>query len=287
MEPVEKRQNKVMVVVPVYNEEKTLRAFIGSLINFMKKNIIQKVVAVNGHSTDSSSEILDSFSNVPGFIHLVLSEEYGKAYAFYKGAKVCYSEGASIIVMLDADILEITEQQIKDLYGPISENEEIDMVIGSVFGDATVLSGQRAFRREALTYLLDEEKKDNLWLENIAGIIQEKDKEVFVTRIGYGLEEILDFFISRKVDTGDFLGALEYGFPVLLDNILYQPTEIKCGPNSWERSNTPRKRAENLFRELTDIEDKIKILESANVKPKLPPTKGGRKLAEKLAKLKI
>jgi len=52
--------NKVSVIVPVYNSEKFLRDSLESVLNQTYSDI--EIIAVNDGSTDKSQEILDQFS---------------------------------------------------------------------------------------------------------------------------------------------------------------------------------------------------------------------------------
>ncbi len=192
---------KVIAIVPVYNEERNLHRSLNPLVDMMKTGKIDNIIAINDGSTDNSQDKLEGYLQDPGFINIVLPENRGKAYAFYKAAKVCYQIGADIILTLDADLLDISEEQIDLLINSIIENPKINMTIGTVRRDSTNYSGQRAIRTEALIPLLCEEQEDSNWLYLIAGIKRDKNKNPeIIERIGYGLELTLNFLIGRTVN---------------------------------------------------------------------------------------
>ena len=70
----------VSVVIPVYNEEKYVRACLDSISrqSYPRKSI--EVLAVEGGSTDRSREIISGYSRSHKFVKLVKSQEKGHEY---------------------------------------------------------------------------------------------------------------------------------------------------------------------------------------------------------------
>lgn len=66
-------KHSVSAVVPVFNEEKTLRGVVWALLN---SKLITEVICVNDGSTDKTREILKSFGRKIVFIDL--KENQGK-----------------------------------------------------------------------------------------------------------------------------------------------------------------------------------------------------------------
>lgn len=136
----------VTVVIPAYNEEKT----IGEVIKVVKKvNLVDKIIVVSDGSIDKTVDIaLKHEVEI-----LELENNVGKGGALSRGVNATYSE---IILFLDADLIGLKEQHIIDLLIPVL-NQEVDMTIG-VFSNgrlttdlaqkvAPYLSGQRAIKR--------------------------------------------------------------------------------------------------------------------------------------------
>ncbi|WP_352419640.1 glycosyltransferase family 2 protein [Proteiniborus sp.] len=136
----------VTVVIPAYNEEKT----IGEVIKVVKKvNLVDKIIVVSDGSIDKTVDIaLKHEVEI-----LELENNVGKGGALSRGVNATYSE---IILFLDADLIGLKEQHIIDLLIPVL-NHEVDMTIG-VFSNgrlttdlaqkvAPYLSGQRAIKR--------------------------------------------------------------------------------------------------------------------------------------------
>lgn len=193
------KSKKVMAIVPVYNEARNLHRTLNPLTDMMKKGKIDNIIAINDGSTDNSQDKLEAYLENPNFINIVLPKNYGKAYAFYRAAKVCYQMGADIILSLDADLLDISEEQIDMLIGPIIEDNNINMVIGTVKDCSPYVSGQRTIRTQSLDILFDSNKQDKDWLYLFSGIkINKKGEEKLISRVGYGLEWILNDFIEKE-----------------------------------------------------------------------------------------
>ena len=50
---------KISIIIPVYNEEKTILKVLQELSNIKFKNFIKEVIVINDGSTDRTKEILD------------------------------------------------------------------------------------------------------------------------------------------------------------------------------------------------------------------------------------
>jgi glycosyltransferase involved in cell wall biosynthesis len=222
-----KKPHKIMAIVPVYNEAENLHKTLNPLNDMLNEGKIDGIIAINDGSKDSSQKKLEAYLENPGFINIVLPENMGKAFAFYCAAKVSYQMGADIILMLDADILKLSEIQINMLIEPIIENPEINMVIGEVKGEGCIsVVGQRAIRTESLLSLIDETYRRKDWLELFIGIeIDNKNNEHIIHRVGYGLERSLNALINIR---GKY-------YTCLSEQVVLAKTNFKCGPMSDER----------------------------------------------------
>lgn len=136
----------VTVVIPAYNEEKTIR----EVIQVVKKvNIVSRIIVVSDGSIDNTADI----ARKEEVEILDLKNNIGKGGALRRGVEASFSE---ILLFLDADLIGLKEQHIMDLLEPVLY-EEVDMTIG-VFCNgrlvtdlaqkvAPYLSGQRAIKR--------------------------------------------------------------------------------------------------------------------------------------------
>ena len=59
---------KLSVVIPVYNEEKTLKDIISKVENFTDKNVEKEIILINDASKDDSLSVIKTFDKKKGFI---------------------------------------------------------------------------------------------------------------------------------------------------------------------------------------------------------------------------
>ncbi len=231
------KSKRIVAIVPVYNEAQNLHNTLKPLVDMMAKGKIDHVIAINDGSIDNSQQELEVYLENPGFINMVLPKNYGKAYAFYCTAKTSYQMGADIILTLDADLLDISEEQIDMLINPILNTEDINMVIGTLISDVEYLSGQRAIRLTSLIPLFDENHElYGEWTFLISGIKKNLEGKLeIVERIGYGLERTLNillesiFHLEKFYDIGR--GYTNFEHTKIVD------TSFNSGPTSSFRKN--------------------------------------------------
>lgn len=111
---------KVIVVIPAFNEEKS----IAKVIKDIPSTIVSAVIVTNNNSTDNTSKIAEEAGAI------VLDENRkGYGWACLKGIAKAKQLGADIIVFLDGDYSDHPEQ-LPEVIAPILK-DEADLVIGS------------------------------------------------------------------------------------------------------------------------------------------------------------
>lgn len=115
---------KLSVVVPVFNEEKTVEKIL-RIIDSVK--IDKEIIVVNDCSSDKTQEILSGLK-IPGLKIITHQKNMGKGAAFMTGLKNSRGE---IVIIQDAD-LEYDPCEYYKLVAPI-ENKEADLVLGIRF----------------------------------------------------------------------------------------------------------------------------------------------------------
>ncbi len=159
--------NKIVsVIVPAYNEENRIKS---TLLALKEINHIQHIYVIDDGSTDSTYISASSVSDV-NVVRQALNK--GKGQALYEGLRLALNN-SDIIVFADADLQE-SAKDVEKLILPILENKA-DVTVAKFpsakrkggFGFVkklaregvyintgvkidTVLSGQRAFKREVL-----------------------------------------------------------------------------------------------------------------------------------------
>jgi polyisoprenyl-phosphate glycosyltransferase len=145
----------VAAIVPAYNEEKTIG---NVLIALQESAVVDRIIVVSDGSDDLTVNVVMQFENVEV---IELLENRGKGGAVKAGLEHCE---ADIILILDADLIGLTNQHIEDLLKPVLEGKASMSVgifeKGRVATDiaqkmAPFLSGQRALKRDLLENISD------------------------------------------------------------------------------------------------------------------------------------
>lgn len=140
---------KVSAIVPAFNEEKNIAANLNTLIN---SKYIDEVICVNDASTDNTLKIL---KRIKGIILLNNKKNRGKAYSVSKGIK---RASGDIVVLIDADLIGLKEESIKNLVNAL-QNKRYNVAVGYPYyynmdKICKPLAGERAyFKKDLLPYL--------------------------------------------------------------------------------------------------------------------------------------
>lgn len=119
---------KLSIIIPVYNEERTIARIIDRVISVtLPADVTREVVIVDDGSQDKTKEILTSYQNHP-LIKIFHQQNHGKTTALLLGIAKATGD---IILIQDAD-LEYDPAQYPILLAPILEKKS-DVVYGSRF----------------------------------------------------------------------------------------------------------------------------------------------------------
>lgn len=129
-------EEKLSIVIPVFNEEQTLAALLDKVIE-AKISIPKEIIIVDNKSKDKSPEIAKDYAQRYPYIKYVLENEVqGKGAAVKRGFK---EATGTIIIIQDAD-LEYDPNEYQSLINPILE------------GKAKVVYGSRRLKKENKQY---------------------------------------------------------------------------------------------------------------------------------------
>jgi glycosyltransferase involved in cell wall biosynthesis len=118
---------KLSVIIPCYNEEKTLKIIIERVLKF--KELEKEIIIIDDCSTDNSKLIISEFSNInPEIKAIYLEKNSGKGFALKKGFEIVSGD---IVLIQDAD-LEYDPRDYSALIKPF-KNTDADVVYGSRF----------------------------------------------------------------------------------------------------------------------------------------------------------
>jgi glycosyltransferase involved in cell wall biosynthesis len=129
--------NKLSIIIPVYNEEKTIYQVLEAVHNIrLQENVEKEIIVVNDASKDGSLREIERFKNSGRDIQIIDKPvNEGKGAAIHTGIR--YASGDYTIIQ-DAD-LELNPEEIKLVIAPVLKGEA-DVVYGSRFLDGKVKS---------------------------------------------------------------------------------------------------------------------------------------------------
>ena len=122
------KKEKVLVIIPAYNEEENIKSTYESIINYNKKNKTNyDVIVIDDGSFDKTKKILNE-NNIP---HISLVTNLGIGGAVQTGYKYALENNYDIAIQFDGDG-QHDVNYIEELIKPIRE-KKTNMVIGSRF----------------------------------------------------------------------------------------------------------------------------------------------------------
>lgn len=135
-------KNKVLLIIPAYNEEENILKVYKTIKNYNKQNKTNyDVIVINDGSTDDTKNICDK-NKIPT-IHLV--HNLGIGGAVQTGYKYAYENDYDIAVQYDGDG-QHDVRYVKNIITPII-NHKSDFVIGSRFVKKDSSNFQSTFTR--------------------------------------------------------------------------------------------------------------------------------------------
>jgi dolichol-phosphate mannosyltransferase len=122
-----KVKNKISIIIPVYNEEKTIGKVVDKIIS-VKFPITKEIIIVNDGSKDNTEKKLKQIRKNEKIKFISYEKNKGKGFAIRKGLEIA---SGNIIGIQDAD-LEYDIKEYPKLLAPIIK-KEVNVVYGSRF----------------------------------------------------------------------------------------------------------------------------------------------------------
>lgn len=96
--PVPKRHYSVSVLIPAYNEEKSIKETLESVLQ--SDYSLEEIIVINDGSTDKTKEIVEKMMQKHSIIKILNKKNSGKADSLNKGIEIAKSE---LFVVIDSD----------------------------------------------------------------------------------------------------------------------------------------------------------------------------------------
>ena len=163
----------ISVVIPVYNEVRTISSVIQIVLTWGKA---KEIIVVNDGSTDQTAQAVSRFHD---FVTIIsYSKNYGKGYALFRGIQ---KSTGDIIMFLDGDVVGLTHHDLDCMTEPMV-TRKADMVLGLArFATLGVIQPFNTITGERVVYKKDIELLSRFW-----------------KKIGYGVEVMINEAYKRK-----------------------------------------------------------------------------------------
>ena len=180
----------ISVIVPVYNNESTIKKCIQSILN--SDYDIKEVIVVDDGSTDDTKEILDSLTSITVY-HILHS---GKAAALNYGIE----HASTDIVTVDADTIvekDTIEKLVRNLkvYDAVAGNLQVLNRKGFLGRTQTVEHVRAAMFKKVAQYFDD--------IDIVPGPIGAFRKKIF-SQVQYGTSMVEDMELTQKLREKNF-----------------------------------------------------------------------------------
>lgn len=175
------KDKKITSIVSVYNEEKTVKGVIDSLISCQ---LIDELIVVNDGSTDDTSKIINQCLTSHPFRSVEFEKNKGKSYAMSTGVEMATGE---IVVFIDADLIGLSCEHIERLVNPLAAGKT-NMVIG---------------RRQAENPKTDITGPMDDWLGGERAVFKKDILPILdkLRETKFGVETLLNLYFKSKNDT--------------------------------------------------------------------------------------
>tara|TARA_Y100000768_G_C23882987_1_gene636195 strand:+ start:245 stop:934 length:690 start_codon:yes stop_codon:yes gene_type:complete len=200
---------KLSVIIPCYNEEKTIETVLNQVLENNYDN--KEIIVIDDNSTDNSRSIIKKYKNNPLFKILLNDKNYGKGYCVRSCIKV--AEG-DICIIQDADLEYDPSEHIRVIQ-PIL-NGKADVVYGSRFrgyGVSRTIYIWHRFGNFFITCLCN--IFTNLNLTDVEtcfkAVKTEKLKQLNLKENGFGIEPEITIKLAKKKCKFYEVGISYYG----------------------------------------------------------------------------
>ena len=192
-----RNKKKVTAIVSVFNEQRTVREVVISLIN---SKLVDEVIVINDGSTDKTAQTLKNLLKSYKFDYLEFEKNKGKSYAMASGVEMSKGE---IIVFVDADIIGLESRHIEKLLIPLI-TDNADMIIGQPYPDESkkkidllkpleLLAGERVVYKQDIMPIVKKMKTTKYGVETLMNLHYKSQNKRIKIEYLWGLTHLKKF----------------------------------------------------------------------------------------------
>lgn len=170
---------RISVIIPVYNEERTISSILEILLSWGKAC---EIILINDGSVDRTLRAIKQFSSQIKII--TYKKNRGKGYALTRGIE---ESTGDILLFIDGDLIGLTYKALNVVVNPLI-HDSADMTIGvrmlprySKIDIFKILGGERALKRAYIISNLPRIKKSGYGVELILNEMYKKKRVRYVT----------------------------------------------------------------------------------------------------------
>ena len=221
------KEEKVLIIIPAYNEEKSILKVVNGIYDYNKKNKTKyDVIVINDGSKDNTEQILCE-NSIP---HIKLVQNLGIGGAVQTGYKYALINGYDIAIQFDGDG-QHDVAYVKNLIEPLRD-KKANLSIGSRFIEKNASEFKSSFARRLGIKLI------SLFIKLKTG------KKVYDTTSGFRAADrkVIEIFSNHY--------PVEYPEPISTVNILlnkYNVSEIPVSMNERKEGKSSISSWKNVY----------------------------------------
>jgi len=182
--------NTISVIIPVYNEERTISSIVEIVRTWGKAH---EIIVVNDGSTDKTDRALKQFADTITVVSRKINK--GKGWSMAEGVRASSGE---LVMFLDGDVVGLTHKDLDTMIAPVV-GKKADMVIAVTncwnvksFSPYDGINGERVLWRSSIIHRLKDFERVGNGVEFVINDIH-KNKRVKTIKLPY-------VFILSKVE---------------------------------------------------------------------------------------